>query len=75
MKTAITQTHPGFWVVSEYAPGQDIGHIACAKRNYHWRIVRNGEPGPWSEQHRVSLRRAREALRRSFEKADGEVDA
>ena len=75
MRTAITRTHGTFWVVSDGTTGEVIGHIACAKRNYHWRIVRNGEPGPWSEQHRVSLRRAREALRRSFERADGEVRA
>ena len=69
MRTAIAQMHKDFWVVSDGATGEAIGHIACAKRNYHWRIIRNGEPGVWSEQHRVSLRRARYTLCREFEKA------
>ena len=69
MRTAITQPHKNFWVVSDATTGEAIGHIACSRRNYHWRIVRNGEPGVWSEQHRVSLRRARHTLRREFERA------
>ena len=68
MRTAITHTHEMFWVVADMRTGEVIGHIVCAKRNYHWRVVQEGEPGLWSEQHRVSLRRAREALRRQFEK-------